>query len=58
MFFRKGKATPVKFLANVVARDIRYTTDRNFHLSEEESNLESWVSSENDGKEKISGTKI
>ena len=40
---RKSKATPVKFLAQIVARDIRSTTGRNLHLIQEEANIDPWA---------------
>ena len=41
--FRKSKATPAKFLAQIVARDIRSTTGRNLHLIQEEANIDPWA---------------
>jgi len=38
-----SKATPVKFLVNIVARDIRSTTARNFHLIQQETYLDPWM---------------
>ena len=39
---RKSKATPVKFLVNIVARDVRSTTARNLKLIEEETGQNPW----------------
>ena len=50
---RSSKATPVKFLVNIVARDIRSTTARNLHLIQQETDLDPWVNSGKAIEEKL-----
>ena len=50
---RSRKATPVKFLVNIVARDIRSTTGRNLHLIQQETDLDPWVNSGKAIEEKL-----
>ena len=55
---RKSNSAPVKFLANVVARDIRSTTGKNLHLIESESGLDPWTASEESVREALKRTPV
>ena len=55
---RNSNSAPVKLLANVVARDIRSTTEKNLHLIEEESGLDPWTSSEETIREFLKRTPV
>ena len=50
---RSSKATPVKFLVNIVASDIRSTTARNLHLIQQETDIDPWVTSGKAVEEKL-----
>ena len=49
----KSKASPVKLLVNVVARDIRSTTGKNLQLIERKTGLNPWTTNANLVKEAL-----